>query len=117
MEKKSFKVTVQIGSLQADLTTDGGLTVARLKEMIRQEMPDLAAEMDAHPFRVTTMDDTAQEWRDLPGPQEGSLVMRPGPKGSVQILQGVSKQVPDSYVIRPADAFITLGQPEQTETT
>ncbi|HTK05359.1 MAG TPA: hypothetical protein VL500_07260 [Candidatus Eisenbacteria bacterium] len=103
-------IIVEIGELQAEGKL-AGLTIAQARELILKNLPDPAAMPSDAVVRITTMDPEDETWKKIAGPQEEALVMRTADWG-LQIFQGVSKTVPDDYVIRTMDVHLSFKAPE-----
>ncbi|HTM68536.1 MAG TPA: hypothetical protein VL426_04505 [Candidatus Binatia bacterium] len=104
------RIIVQIGELQAEGNL-AGLTIAKARELILAHLPDPTAMPADAVARVTTMDPKDAAWLSVASPQEDTLLMLTTDWG-MQMFQGVSKTVPDDYVIRPADIHLSFKSPD-----
>lgn len=107
------KIVIRVGKL----TAEGylvGLTVAKAKEMILDQLQDQAEFLAAAEARLMTMNDQDETWKAVPTPQEDGLFMRKSDQ-NVQMYQGVTKTVPDDYVIRAADVYLEFVAPAETK--
>ena len=99
------KILISYGEVQAEGRLMGE-TVARTKEVLAKELPEFGVPLDAT-ARVVTMDNEDEAWKQVDSKEEDTIVSMSTEWG-LQIFQGVAKAVPDSYVIRKADIFITF---------
>jgi len=98
------KIIIAIGELNAEAKF-AGLTIAKAKEIILQHLPDPSVLPADAVARITTMDDQDEAWKKVEAEQQDSLLML-GAEWGMQMFQGVSKEVPDDYVIRTADVHL-----------
>ncbi|HSD11934.1 MAG TPA: hypothetical protein VLC10_00095 [Patescibacteria group bacterium] len=97
------KIIVKYGELCGEGVL-AGLTIAQARELIAREAPQLGLPADAI-ARITTMDDQAEAWTKIGAKQEDSIVTLSTDWG-LQMFQGVSKDVPEDYVIRKEDIYL-----------
>lgn len=86
-----------------------GLTIAEVKEIIARDIPQMQLP-DGVVARVMTMDAEDAAWQKVAAPEEMSVLTRGG-EGGLTVLQGVTKEVPDDYVIRDADVYLEFRDP------
>lgn len=108
------RIVIRVGKL----TAEGhllGLTVAKAREMVIDQLRDQAAFLATAEVRLMTMDDQDKAWEAIPTPQEDGLFARTTSDRGVQMYQGVTKTVPDDYVIRAADVYLEFVAPAETK--
>ena len=98
------KITVEYEELQAEGKLVG-LTVAQVRAMLLAQVSEFAAMPADVEGNVMTMDPDDEAWKQVQAKEEGTLMSLKTDWG-VQMFQGVSKDVPDTYVIRKADIFL-----------
>jgi len=81
-----------------------GCSIAVVRQTVAQHLPQYVIPADYVPT-VMTLDPEADGWKAVAAPERHTLMSVKVPKG-VAIYEGVSKPMPETYILGPADVFL-----------
>lgn len=102
-------IAVIIGEISAEGHL-AGLSIEKVRKFIAANAPEVVIPPGSV-ARVTTMVTKDPTWQAIDCEEQMGMLMRTTPTG-LQIMQGASKFVPETYVLRPDDVSLSFELPE-----